>query len=114
MQFDLTRPCGNCPFKTRPYFPLHPGRRQEIADSLLNGGSFACHKTTGEDDEGDACETPDSKFCAGALITLAKQGDLYAPQMVRIAARLKLFDESKLNLKAPVYDSLDAFVEDQR
>lgn len=50
MRFDLTRPCGNCPFRN----DLHFGLRAERVREILGGGkgkswwptpSFPCHKT---------------------------------------------------------------------
>jgi hypothetical protein len=43
--FALKRPCGNCPFRTDRVPFLSRDRAQEIADSLLDGASFHCHKT---------------------------------------------------------------------
>lgn len=56
MRFDLTRPCGNCPFRSDEPFYLRPERVREI----LGGGkgkawwpspSFVCHKTIDYDAE---------------------------------------------------------------
>lgn len=114
MFFTMTRPCKNCPFLASKYFPLNPGRRAEIAASLLCDQSFPCHQTTKFDDEGEQVITGKEQFCVGALITMAKQDILHHHQMVRIADRLGLFSPENLNLNAPVYSSLDDFARDER
>ena len=46
VNFNLKRPCANCPFRTdiRPF--LRRDQAQQIADSLLDQQqTFACHKT---------------------------------------------------------------------
>lgn len=111
MQYRLKRPCANCPFRVDvpPY--LRPERAQEIATSIASGATFACHKTTvlDEEGEGDLVEAPTSQMCAGAMIAMAKSEQ--ANQIMRIAMRLGLLDPDQLDLDAPVVGSLTAFVD---
>lgn len=86
---------------------LNPDRATEIAEGVLRS-SFPCHQTIAYDEESStAYETLDSQQCAGALIVLARQG--FTSQLSRIAERLGQYDEGKLDMDAPVFDSLDDF-----
>jgi hypothetical protein len=104
MNYDLTSPCAHCPFRCdRPAY-LHPDRAAE-----LGTGEFACHKTTVATDDGERAVTEKSQHCAGMLIMLEKMEQPH--QMMRICARLGLYDARKLNMDAPVYDCLDDLVQ---
>lgn len=113
-RYTLRQPCNNCPFRpdVKPY--LRPDRAQEIARSLREGGEFACHKTTvpvdTDDDGTDLADIPGvSRFCAGALATMEREGA--SNQMTRIAERLGLYNPDTLNADAlPVYASLTDWV----
>jgi len=109
-RYKKREPCENCPFRTdvTPY--LRRDRAEEISDALREGGEFSCHKTVdydgdGEDDEGNITgrETKQEQFCAGALIMLEKSSG--PNQMMRVAQRLGMYDPSKLNMEAPVFDT---------
>lgn len=64
--FALTRPCGNCPFRSDRQPFLSRDRAQDIADSLEADASFHCHKTLSyESEDGSAELTESSKHCAG-------------------------------------------------
>lgn len=111
--FALIRPCAKCPFRTDIPGYLRGARAQEIAEALASGGDFPCHETTVtvEDEYGDDSEraaNEDSKFCAGALIAMEKEG--FANQHMRVGERIGLYDNSKLDMDAPVVRSLAAFV----
>ena len=85
--YDLTRPCAGCPFGRGPdaVRGLHPRRLREI---IYSDGGFVCHKTAHETGSGKPQE------CAGFLIYhLANET---APQMMRIAGRLGMFDADAL------------------
>lgn len=89
----MTRtPCAKCPFRKDVPSYLRFGRRVEIAQALLSGGSFHCHNTVDysqEDDEGETiADTSDALLCAGAERSLAAAGT--SSQMGRIAERLGL------------------------
>lgn len=109
--YRLVRPCAKCPFRTdvEPY--IRSSRAREIAENLLRGSDFICHETSVEvpdSEDGEHDRGPDSQFCAGALITLEKQG--FANQMMRIAERIGIYDASALDMDAPVSDSMDEWV----
>lgn len=109
-------PCGSCPFRTdvEPY--LRRARAREIVKAIrpgtMGGGApFHCHKTVDySDDEGEGRSTSSSSMCAGSLILLAHDGSLWNNQMVRIAERLGMFDPSKLDMDAPVFTSIKAWI----
>ena len=114
MNFNLKKPCKNCPFRSdiRPFLTVE--RAEEIFDGLIySQGTFACHKTTVSSDEDD-CEmvtTQKSEHCAGALILLEK---LEMPnQMMRIAERLGAYDHTQLEMDAPVFDDGESFIDAQ-
>lgn len=115
--YRLRAPCPKCPFRSDIDKYLTPERVEEIADSLYGGADFPCHQTTVEveDDEtgfGDRVATLDSAFCAGALITMEKEG--FSNQQVRIGERLGLYDPEALKMDAPVYGSLSDWVASYR
>lgn len=121
MNWTLRKPCNDCPFLKKGGIRLHPARATEIMDAVTTnpGATFACHKTTVDDDsEGDRVVTMNSQHCAGALVFAEKQGLIDQPQMNRIAMRLSLFDPSKLQGHKQVFDSqeemLDAQIPQQR
>lgn len=106
--FALTTPCHNCPFRTDVTPFLRPERAREIASELRRSGSFHCHKTTSHDEDGEVEHNGREQECAGSLILQENDG---APgQTVRMAERLGLYDQSRMNLDAPVYDSISAWV----
>lgn len=104
MNFNMTKPCSNCPFRTdvEPY--LRPSRVEEIVEGITDGDqSFACHKTLKRDPHGEYAQHDAEEHCGGALILLEK---IERPnQLMRIAERLGLYDRRKLKMSAPVYDS---------
>lgn len=115
MQYTMTKPCPECPFRrdgegAKPV-RLMPGRVEEIAGLMLGGrGDFPCHKTTEPDDGDEECgrrATKDSVHCAGALIFAEKNET--STQMTRIAGRLGMYDPSALDKAsfAEVFDDMD-------
>lgn len=113
MNFDLKRPCKQCPFRTDVPGYLTKGRVDELKGALVaQDGVFSCHKTVdySDDDGYDDCDVPqprvpsaDEQHCAGALILLEK---LEQPnQMMRIAERLGFYDREQLDMAAPVFDT---------
>lgn len=103
--YRLTTPCTDCPFRTDKPFFLATGRAEEIAEATSDpgGGEFHCHKTTEETGTGKVA------VCAGWLIVMEKSYG--ANQMMRISERLGMYDASRLDMDAPVYDSLEDFIE---
>lgn len=121
MEFKLTRPCGNCPFRHDIDFYLPVGRRIEIAQSLLSDKTFPCHKTVHY--ETIPCERNawsedhsvyeyqgDEQHCAGALIALQKSSGLFSNFLLRLAYLAKMLEPSKLRLDSPVL-TLEEFQE---
>ena len=107
--FALKRPCGNCPFRSDRTPFLDRERAQDIADSLHADASFHCHKTISyENEDGTGEVTGDSKHCAGALITMEREGS--ANQMMRIGERLAFYHPGDLVMDSPVHDSLADWV----
>lgn len=119
--FSLRRPCERCPFRTDlaggPY--LTAGRAAEIRRNMLgNDMDFYCHEGIDydalDDDwyEGDQQTfrpTAANPVCAGAMIVLLRQGS--PSQMMRVQMALTKVDlADQLDMDAPVYESLDAFV----
>ena len=98
MNYNLTKPCANCPFRTdiKPY--LNASR---VPD--LEGVAFSCHKTTTCRDVGNS--DPKAEHCAGSLILHEKLEQPH--QMMRIAERLGYYDHTKLDMDAPVFDSFE-------
>ena len=100
MRFNLKSPCGDCPFRNdvEPYLTVE--RAIEISDAICNKDkTFSCHKTL---------NNKEKEHCAGALILLEKEDT--PNQLTRIAERLGIYDRSKLNMKAPVYDNAEGFI----
>ncbi len=107
MKYTKTTPCEKCPFRSDITPFISPERAEEIA---LDDGVFPCHETvdySGDDDE--ARITDKSVHCAGKLIMREKMED--ATQMMRVGERLGLYDRTKLNMQAPVFDDVDAMVD---
>jgi len=72
----------------------------------LAAGAFCCHKTGESNDETGGIEpTEKSQHCAGALIFLEHIGQPH--QMMRICERLGMYDASKLDMGAPVFQSVE-------
>ncbi len=115
MNFNLKKPCANCPFRTdiRPF--LTTGRAEEIVESIIDmQQTFPCHKTTVASDDyeyGGMTTTEKSEHCAGALILLefAERPN----QMMRIAERLGMYDRTKLDMESPVFDDPDDWIDAQ-
>ena len=103
MEFNLKRPCANCPFRTdvTPY--LNRARVMELKRELVIGDkTFTCHKTS---HKLGASEDQKEEHCAGALILLEK---LNSPnQMMRIAGRLGYYKYKELDLNSPVFNSFE-------
>lgn len=109
MKYEMVKPCANCPFRREGFIPLQAERVEEIAEGMLQtqGHTFACHKTTESDPDGnDRVITNESQHCGGALIFAEKNGN--ATQMMRICERLGMYDARKLEPHHDlVFDDLD-------
>lgn len=112
MTHRLTSPCANCPFRSDRPFHLTAARALEIATCLREGGDFPCHKTLDYDSPGPDGRPdqngPGVNRCAGMLIVMEKSG--LRNRIMQIAQRLGLYDPTRLQMDAPVYESLDAWL----
>jgi hypothetical protein len=116
MNYDLTKPCADCPFRKEGGILLRRARIMDIAAAVTSnpGTTFSCHKTVqhhdvdDDDDASDRIPGADEQHCAGALLFAKKQNALGFPQMQRIAMRLRLFDPNALTTEAQdtVWDSV--------
>lgn len=105
--YDMTSPCPKCPFRSDITPFLRPDRVEEIAESLVRA-EFPCHQTLDYSNDSEGARTPKTAHCAGALILLEK---LEQPsQMMRICERLGIYDRSKLDMAAPVFDSFEDMI----
>ncbi len=110
MKYDLISPCAMCPFRRNmaERFQLHPERVEEI----LSASTFPCHKTvdySNDDYEDDGEITADSKQCAGFLIL--HEHEERPTQMMRIVERLGLYDRTKLDMDANVFECEEEMIE---
>jgi hypothetical protein len=112
MLYNLSSPCGNCPFRSDKRFNLRAGRMVEILRATILGNStFTCHKTAARDDEdGEHVPHENEQHCAGVLILAKKSGALMDNVLWRLAVRFGGFDPGKLKMDAPIYDSLLACI----
>lgn len=114
MKFTLKSPCKNCPFRSdNPQLKgwLGSERARQIDNSLANDAEFPCHLTTVPCEETDnRIATKDSVFCGGALIYMHKQGRLFDNVITRVGVMFKLYLPDDLKMDAPVFDSIDGFV----
>jgi len=102
MDWGMTVPCDNCPFRKEGGIRLHPVRARQLADMMLDsqGATFTCHKTTASDERDDNADEDGfipqehHKHCAGALIFAEKNSN--ATQMMRISERFGDYDPKKL------------------
>jgi hypothetical protein len=116
MNFDMKKPCHNCPFLKVGGIRLRKVRARDIAKNSLSdqGKTFTCHLTTvqSEVDDLDMVDGPNAAHCAGALIFSEKQGKV--TQMMRIAERLGIYDPKPImadkEVVGSVFDSLKEMV----
>lgn len=114
MKFDMVRPCDSCPFCPGRFRGLRADRITEIVEALQSGATFACHKTTIDNEDGDYIPSAEERFCGGATVMLEKAQDPeQAPhnQMLRIAERMGWYDHRKLDMTSPVFDSFEEMIE---
>ena len=122
MKFDLTRPCGNCPFRSDKPFYLLPDRVRQILGDTREGNrrwwpaeSFPCHRTIiyGEDENGDTETTipPTAQQCAGVMAILHRENR--PNDAMQIAERLGMWNPAALDSTAPFYASTEDAVRGQ-
>jgi hypothetical protein len=90
MNFNVKRPCENCPFRKEGAIELHPDRLPSIvADLLQNDWEwFKCHKTLHK-------KRKDHSACAGSMIYLLKAGQPSVPMRLAASSRMLSFDALK-------------------
>lgn len=95
MNYDMTKPCDECPFLKGSGFKL--ARLRQHAS-----GEFPCHKACKVDDDSGNFVARNDKtpHCAGALIFLEKRNQPH--QMMRICERIGMYDRTKLDMSAEV------------
>lgn len=120
MRFDLTRPCGNCPFRSDRPFHMRPDRVRQILGGARDrrwwpAQSFPCHKTIiyGEDENGNEKTTipASAQQCAGVMAILHREER--PNDAMQIAERLGLWDPATLDPTAPFYQSTQAAIDGQ-
>lgn len=120
MRFDLTRPCGNCPFRSDKPFHMRPDRVREILGGEHGRAwwptpSFPCHKTIeyGEDENGDEKITisATAQQCAGVMAILHRENR--PNDTMQIAERLGLWNPATLDPAAPFYKSTEDAIRGQ-
>ena len=82
MNFNLKKPCADCPFLKDGAIELFEGRLESIIETLMDDRNhFLCHKTvhnekTGgdwnEDEEGGYLPSGNESQCVGSMIYLLK------------------------------------------
>lgn len=111
MNFNLKKPCANCPFLKEGAIELQPGRVEGIVESLLENDRewFMCHKTVHhpkhggdwvEDEEGEEVykTSGNESQCVGSMVYLHKAG---RPSLsMRMAAVYKMLDPEDLEAQA--------------
>lgn len=117
MKFDLTTPCGDCPFRSDIHFGLSPARVRGILGDSRKGkawwpaSSFPCHRTIEYTDGDGAIIPPSAQQCAGVMIILTRENR--PNDAMQIAQRFGLWNPGTLNMEAPVYHSTDAAIRGQ-
>jgi hypothetical protein len=117
MKFDLTHPCGDCPFRSDKSFHLRPERVREILGGDRGrrwwpASSFPCHKTIEYTDDGAAIRVPPTaQQCAGVMAILHREKR--PNDAMQIAERLGLWNPASLDPTAAFYESTKAAIEGQ-
>lgn len=111
MNFNLKKPCENCPFRKVGAIELMRGRLDGIIESLTQDTTyFNCHKTVhsrigGEwDEDGGYKASGNESVCVGSLVYMLK-----AHNVLPVVARMAIaFGELDLaDLKAQFGDVID-------
>jgi hypothetical protein len=106
MDYSLTRPCAECPFRRGTPMRLRPGRIDEITASILDvGAEFPCHKTITYQDDDDDGSYEAKQHCAGAVLFALKHETM--PQVMRIACRLAMVEVEQFTEFDSVFDSIE-------
>lgn len=112
MNFDLKKPCKNCPVRKHGAIQLSPGRVEGLLEELRadDHNTFQCHKTVhskrGRDWEKDD-ETGESRYiasgnesaCMGMMAYLFREG--HSSVATRIALALKMVTVEEIQAVYP-------------
>ena len=111
MQFSMTSPCVDCPWRKDIDFYLHPARVAEILTAIFQRNeTFTCHHTiSGKQTRKGYSPGINDQHCAGALILIEREG--IGHSMAQIAERFGLYDPGKLQMDAPVFANVEAVLE---
>jgi len=101
----LKKPCAQCPFRGNW---LTKGSAIEIVTALRNDKPFSCHKTVNYDRERDGMT---EAFCAGALASMRKSGELFNNFAVRVHAMTMRVDGWPANVDGEGIPSLDEWID---
>lgn len=104
MNFNLKKPCKECPFSTKCKKGwLGEDRAIDIIHAITDQqGTFTCHKT-------DRDPTKKAEHCAGALILLEKEDR--PNQMMRISERLGSYNRHELDMDSNVFNGIEDFID---
>lgn len=117
MRFDLTSPCGDCPFRSDKPFHLSPERVRQIlggGDHWWPAASFPCHRTIiyGDDENGDTTTIPPSaQQCAGVMAILHRENR--PNDAMQVVERWGLWNPAALDPTAPFYASTEDAIRGQ-
>lgn len=107
----LDKPCSNCPFKIEGGVRISRARAEEIAEALLCGESFSCHKLN-DFSCGEVLITQKSRHCGGAASILDKMGR--PNTAMQIASRMAAAGMGGVEYDIPdgseTFDTLDEWV----
>lgn len=113
MNFNLKKPCKDCPFlKSATKGWLGRERTEGIAQTLTSGkGTFSCHKTTGATKGVINVPQENQSHCYGALVMLRNM-NLIEKSFILIAAEVLLgADLSKVKKSDKVFSNDKEFIE---
>lgn len=101
MNFDLKKPCTNCPFHKESHLreTLEEGRMEKIVHDIVNGGTFECHKTAHD-------KKKKAQHCAGAIL-MVENHSRNANQPLRIAERFGMYKRSDMDFSVPVINATE-------
>ena len=113
MNFNLTKPCKDCPFlKSVTKGWLGRKRTEGITNTIVSGkGTFSCHKTTGATKGAISVSQENQSHCYGALVMLRNM-DFIEKSFILIAAQELLgADFSKVEKSDKVFSNDKEFIE---
>lgn len=97
--------CDACPFRSDRPFYLDPERAREFA-SMVEIGTFDCHKTIEFGDEGEQVKQPNTQACVGGRYMLAPGKS----RLEWLAERMGLLIHD-VHPDQPVFDSIEEWLD---